>query len=64
MNQDVFFEESGTSGALAILTYTTIYAAYESTSDPVTGSAKDYSVNAVHIKCVAHTLHFVSSIWP
>ena len=62
MNQDVFFERSGTSGALAIMTYTTVYAAYESTSDPVTGSAKDYSVNAVHIKCVARTLHIVSSI--
>ena len=62
MNQDVFFEQSGTSGALAIMTYTTIYAAYESTSDPVTGSAKDYSVNDRDMKCVARTLHYISFI--
>ena len=44
MNQDVFGYGSDTSGALAILTYTNMYAAYKSTSDPITGSSGNHSV--------------------
>ena len=45
MNQDVFGYGSDTSGALAILTYTDMYAKYVSTSDPITGSSGSHSVN-------------------
>ena len=60
MNQDVFGYESDTSGVLAILTYTTEYAAYSSTSDPITGSAEEHSVNGHHSDSASRTFLFVT----
>ena len=56
MNQDVFGYKSDTSGALAILTYTNMYAAYKSTSDPITGSSGSHSVND-HYDNILQTIH-------